>query len=109
MTKCWLHHCIRRVEKTVNPLECQSHRGNLLHCHRREEQLQSVLKLIQEKRLDVKFVSGTECTRKPAAMFSLGNEEPGNQTKSSVFKNADPSNLEDLFLKAVKIINSNHL
>ena len=30
---------------------------------------------------------------KPAAMFSSGSEEPGNQLKSSVFKNADPSNL----------------
>ena len=27
-------------------------------------------------------------------MFSLGSEEPGNQFKSSVFKHADPSNLE---------------
>ena len=30
---------------------------------------------------------------KPAALFSLGNEEPGNQFKSSVFKNADPPNV----------------
>ena len=28
---------------------CQSHRGNLLHCYRREEQVQSVLKLMLEK------------------------------------------------------------
>ena len=27
---------------------------------------------------------------KPAALFSLGSEEPGNQFESSVFKNADP-------------------
>ena len=44
--KCLLHHCICKVEKTVNPLECQLHWGNLLHCYRREEQVQSVLKLI---------------------------------------------------------------
>ena len=44
--KCWLHHCICEVEKTMNPIECQSHWGNLLHCYRREEQVQSVLKLI---------------------------------------------------------------
>ena len=31
---------------------------------------------------------------KPAAMFSSGNKEPGNQFKSSVFKHADPSNLD---------------
>ena len=30
---------------------------------------------------------------KLAAMFSSGSEDPGNQLKSSVFKNADPSNL----------------
>ena len=47
--KCWLHHCICKVEWTANPLECQSHRGNLLHCFRIEEQVQKVLKLISEK------------------------------------------------------------
>ena len=44
--KWWLHHCTCKVEKTVNLLESQSHRKNLLHCYRREEQVQSVLKLI---------------------------------------------------------------
>ena len=29
---------------------------------------------------------------KPDAMFSSGSKEPGNQFKSSIFKNADPSN-----------------
>ena len=29
--ECRLHHCIHRIEKTMNPLECQSQRGNLLH------------------------------------------------------------------------------
>ena len=32
-------------------------------------------------------------TGKLAAMFSSGNEEPGNQFKNSIFKNASPSNL----------------
>ena len=32
-------------------------------------------------------------TQKPAAMFSSGNQEQGNQFKSSIFKNADPSNV----------------
>ena len=44
--KCWLHHCLCTVEKTVNPLECQSHRRNLLHCYRRLEQVQHVFKLL---------------------------------------------------------------
>ena len=46
LRKCWLDHCICKIEKTVNPLKCQSHQRNLLHCYRREEQVQSVLKLI---------------------------------------------------------------
>ena len=44
--KCWLHHWKCKVEGVVNPLECQSQRGNLLHCYRREEQVRNVLKLI---------------------------------------------------------------
>ena len=48
---------------------------------------------------------------KLAAMFSLGSEDPGNPFKSSIFKNADPSNLgrsllegnEDHLLRSGKI------
>ena len=39
---------------------------------------------------------------KPAALFSLGNEEPGNQFKSSVFKNADPPNVGRSLLEGNK-------
>ena len=39
---------------------------------------------------------------KPAASFSFGNEEPGNQFKSSVFRNADPSNLVRSLLEGNK-------
>ena len=35
---------------------------------------------------------------KPAALFSLRSEEPENQFKSSVFKNADPSNVRKSLL-----------
>ena len=38
----------------------------------------------------------------PAALYSLGSEEPGNQFKSSVFKNADPSNLGRSLLEGNK-------
>ena len=38
---------------------------------------------------------------KPAALFSLGNE-PGNQFKSSVFKNADPPNVGRSLLEGNK-------
>ena len=39
---------------------------------------------------------------KPAALFSLGSEEPGSQFKSSVFKNAEPSNLGRCLLEGNK-------
>ena len=53
--------------------------------------------------LDVKFISGTErATVKPAAMFSSGSQEPGNQFKSPIFENADPSNLGRSLLKGNK-------
>ena len=39
---------------------------------------------------------------KPAALFSLGSEEPENQFKSSVFKNTDPSNLGRSLLEGNK-------
>ena len=31
LPKCWLHHCICRIEKTMNPLESQSQPAVLLH------------------------------------------------------------------------------
>ena len=39
---------------------------------------------------------------KPAALFSLGSEEPGNKFKSSVFKHADPSDLGRSLLEGNK-------
>ena len=39
---------------------------------------------------------------KPAATFSLGSKQPGNQFKSSVFKHADPSNLGRSLLEGNK-------
>ena len=42
------------------------------------------------------------CTGKPAALFSFGSEERGNQFKSSVFKNADLSNVGRSLLEGNK-------
>ena len=39
---------------------------------------------------------------KPAALFSFGNEEPRNQFKSSVSKNADPPNVGRSLLEGNK-------
>ena len=44
--KSWLHHRKDKIERIVRHLEHQLHRGNLLQWYRREEQVQSVLKLI---------------------------------------------------------------
>ena len=41
-------------------------------------------------------------TGKFAAMFSSGSQEPGNQLKSSIFENADPSNPERSLLEGDK-------
>ena len=42
LRKCWLHHCICKVEKTMNPLECQSHWRNLLHCFHLEAKIREI-------------------------------------------------------------------
>ena len=39
---------------------------------------------------------------KPAALFSFVTEEPGHQLKSSIFNNADPSNLGRSLLEGNK-------
>ena len=39
---------------------------------------------------------------KLAAMFSSGSQEPGNQSKSSIFRKADPSNLGRSLLEGIK-------
>ena len=70
--------------------------------------MQSVLKLITRKeRASLTSGSSQEprATGKLAAMFSSGNEEPGNQLKSSIFKSADPSSLGRYLLEC----NEDHL
>ena len=55
-----------------------------------------------KRKLDVKYASEPRALRKPAALLSLGSEEPGNQFKSSVFRYADPSNLVRSLLEGNK-------
>ena len=84
---------------------------NLLHCYRREEPA-ALLKErgASAKRAQADFrkslmsssSQGPSAPVKPAALFSFGNEEPGNQFKSSVFRNADPSNEERSLLEGNK-------
>ena len=86
----------------MNPLECQSHWRNLLHCCRREEQVQSVLELILRTGLMSSSPREPSAPGKPAALFSFGSEEQGQQFKSSVFKYAAPSNLGTSLLEGIK-------
>ena len=70
--------------------------------------MNNVLKLITLKvreRESVKSNSSQEprASGKPNAMFSSRSDELGNQFESFMFKYADPSNWEDLFLKVIKI------
>ena len=91
---CWVHHCIlQNREWLCNPLECQAQRGNLLHCHKREEQVQSVLKLIQGKAWRLVRFRNRVHWRNLLHCFDLEMKEPGNQFKSSVVRTADPSNV----------------
>ena len=48
---------------------------------------------------------GPRASGKPAAMFSSGSQEPGNQVNSSIFNNAHPSNLGRSLLEG----NEDHL
>ena len=91
--KCWLHHCICRIEKTMNPLECQSQRWNLLHSCRKEGQVQKSAHAGLRKGLMSSSSQEPSAPWKPAALLAIGNEEPGDQFKSSVFRNAGPSNV----------------
>ena len=91
--KCWLDHCICKVERTVNHLEYQLHRGNLLQCF---QERGASAKRTQADLRESLMASSSQVPRasgKLAAMISSGNREPGNQFNSSVFENADKSNL----------------
>ena len=77
--------------KTANHLECQLHRGNLMHCYMSEEQVQIVLKL------HVKVVSGTECTGQTCCNVFMKKR----RTRKLVLT---CQMWEDLFLKEMKTI-----
>ena len=65
----------------------------------------------EKRKLDVKFFPGTECNGvKLAALFSFGNEEPGNQFKRSIFEKRLTRQIwEDLFLKTINQARSEFL
>ena len=76
---------LQNREDNMNPLERQSHPGNLLHCCRRGA---SAKRAQADLRKGLMSSSSQEPSTqgKPAALFSFGTEEPGKQLKSSVFK-----------------------
>ena len=100
--KCWLHHCMCKVERTVIHLEYQLHQWNFLQQYRREKWVQSVLKLTEEKSLMSSSSQERRASGKSAAMSSSGSAEPRNQFKSSIFKNADPSNVGRSLLEGIE-------
>ena len=91
--ECWLQHCVCKVEKTVNPLECHFAPGKLAALL--QERGASAKRTQADRRESLMSSASQEPSApgKPAALFFSGNEEPGNQFQSSIFKNADPSNL----------------
>ena len=69
-----------KIERTVNHFEYQSHQWDLLQCYSREEQMQSVLKLItREEKARGQVQLKNRARGNLAAMFSSGRKEPGNQ------------------------------
>ena len=104
--KCWLHHWTCIVVEIVNHLECQLYRGNLLQWYRREDQVQSVLKLItrEEKASSKIHLKSHERLGNPMQCFHQG--ATNLETSSRVlFSNTLIRQIwEDLFLKLIKII-----
>ena len=104
LRKCWLHHCKCKIERTVNPLECQSYRGNLLHCYRRDEQVQSVPMLISRKSLMSSLSQEPRASGTLAAMFSSGTKNQKTNSRILFSKTLIRQIGEDLFLMDAKII-----
>ena len=110
--KCWLHHCVDKIERIVRHLEYQLHRGNLLQWYGREEQVHSVLKLITQEERERERAWRQVHLRNREQRWNLlqcfRQEMRNPETISSVLC----SNLltrqigEDLFMKAMKIISS---
>ena len=88
---CWLHHCICTLA-TGKPAALLQERGA------------SAKRAQADIRKGFMSSSSQEPSApgKPSALFSFGDEEPGHQFKSSVFKNADPSNLGRSLLEGRK-------
>ena len=100
--KCWLHHCTGKVEEIENHLEYPTASGKpaaLL-----QERGASAKRSQADFRKSLMSSSSQEpsAPEKLAALFSFGNEEPGNPIKSSVFKHTDPSNLRRSLLEGNK-------
>ena len=80
-------------------------RWNLLQCHRREERVQKSAHADLWKGLMSSSSQEPSAPVNPFALFSIGSEEPGDQFKSSVFRNADPPNVVRSLLEG----NQDHL
>ena len=102
--ECPLPNRICRIEKTMNPFECQSQRRNLPDCYWREKQVQNLLKLIEGKAWWQSSSQEPSAPGKPAALFyfEVKNREINSRVLFS--KTLTRQIWEDLFLKTIKII-----
>ena len=81
--KCWLHHCVCKVEKTMESSPNDNRTGEtcwIVTGERSKCKAYSSWSL-EKRELDVKFISGTESNGQSADMFSSGNEEPGSHSR----------------------------
>ena len=91
--KYWIHHCTVKIENIMRHLENQlSQRKTTAMIQERGASAKRTPADLRESLMS-RSSHERRASMKSAAMFSLGNEESGNQLKSSFFKNADPSNL----------------
>ena len=93
--KCWLHHCICKIRQDRKSSRKPTASGKLAAMIQERGTSARRTQADHSRRESLTSSSSQEPSTpgNPAAMFSSGNEEPGNQFKSSIFKNADPSTL----------------
>ena len=100
--KCWLHHCICEIEKTYESSRVPIAPGKLAALL--QERGASAKSTQADLRKGLMSSSSQEPSAlvKPAALFSFGSEEPGNQFRVLFSKNADMSNLGRSLLESNK-------
>ena len=84
--KCWLHHCMCKIERTVDHLEYQLHRVNLLQWYRRERSNCKAHSSWPQGRFDVKFISGNESIGETCCNVFTRNRRTGKPNQEFYFQ-----------------------